>query len=362
MKGELLSIGEVSKMKGVGVKSLRYYERMGVLPPAYVDPDSRYRYYSMHQMVDIDIITTCIDLGIPLRELRSYMDEGGIADLEALLAWSREIAVQNLRRAEITLSQLDGYLDEARTQKKLAEAPTPYERSLPKQLLLCKQWREERFNLKRYTTDTTQLYEQAKAAGIIPLYAQGLVSFAPNCAESSVAKPSPKTDCMPPSAPDASNVPDDKNEPHPSDAALLVGDDTGANPLDTRQASGAPYSGAHSHRGNAANTSASPYCSNIAGHQRTWYTFVAVAIPSWMTVRHSHEAIRAAGEGRIKTIPADTFHGWRIKAPTLSECLETLFDHCERVESTVISTEIWDAGINGANYAVEVLTTRSPSF
>ena len=82
MKGELLSIGEVSKMKGVGVKSLRYYERMGVLPPAYVDPDSGYRYYSMRQMVDIDIITTCIDLGIPLRELRDHMDESGTADLE----------------------------------------------------------------------------------------------------------------------------------------------------------------------------------------------------------------------------------------------------------------------------------------
>lgn len=294
MKGELLSIGEVSKMKGVGVKSLRYYERMGVLPPVYLDPESGYRYYSMRQMVDIDIITTCIDLGIPLRELRDHMDDGGIADLEALLAWSREIAVQNLHKAEITLSQLDGYLDEARTQKQLAKQPTPYERDLPKQLLLCKEWPTKRFNLKRYTTATTELYEQAKAAGVIPLYAQGLVSFAGGAAETQHAE----SDTLAP-----------KNTATPDKRACY----------------------------------------------RTWYTFVAAAIPSWMTVRQAREAIHTTGEGRIEAISAATFRGWRIQGPTLSECFEALLNRCGYADGTIIATEIWDAGINGADYAVEVL-------
>ncbi len=296
MKGELLSIGEVSKMKGVGVKSLRYYERMGVLPPAYVDPDSRYRYYSMRQMVDIDIITTCIDLGIPLRELRSHLDEGNIANLEALLAWSREIAVQNLRKAEITLSQLDGYLDEARKQKQLAKQPTPYDRDLPKQLLLCKEWPMRRFNLKRYTTATTELYEQAKAAGVIPLYAQGLVSF---------AESAPTT--------------------HRTESSTLA-------------SSNATTPGERARR-------------------RTWYTFVAASIPSWMTAHQAHEEIRTAGEGRMRAIPAVTFRGWRIEAPTLTDCFEALFDRCDNASGTILATEIWDAGINGADYAVEVLAS-----
>lgn len=296
MKGELLSIGEVSKMKGVGVKSLRYYERMGVLPPVYVDPESGYRYYSMRQMVDIDIITTCIDLGIPLRELRDHMDDGGIADLEALLAWSREIAVQNLHKAEITLSQLDGYLDEARTQKQLAKQPAPYERDLPKQLLLCKEWPTKRFNLKRYTTATTELYEQAKAAGVIPLYAQGLVSFAESAS---------------------------------------ITHNTGSGTL-------------------ASSNATTP---DEKAHRRTWHTFVAAAIPSWMTAHQAHEEIRAAGEGRMRAIPAATFRGWRIGAPTLTDCFESLFDRCDNTNSTILATEIWDAGINGADYAVEVLTS-----
>ena len=44
MKG-YLSIGAVSKRKGVSIKSLRYYDRIGVLRPAYINKDTNYRYY-----------------------------------------------------------------------------------------------------------------------------------------------------------------------------------------------------------------------------------------------------------------------------------------------------------------------------
>ena len=40
MRNDLLSIGEVANLKGVSVKALRYYERVGVLRPAYVNPET----------------------------------------------------------------------------------------------------------------------------------------------------------------------------------------------------------------------------------------------------------------------------------------------------------------------------------
>ncbi|MCL2222593.1 MAG: MerR family DNA-binding transcriptional regulator, partial [Oscillospiraceae bacterium] len=48
-KSGLLSIGDISKFTGVSIKALRYYERIGILKPAYVDPDSLYRYYNFNQ-------------------------------------------------------------------------------------------------------------------------------------------------------------------------------------------------------------------------------------------------------------------------------------------------------------------------
>ena len=66
MKEELLSIGEFAKLRGVSVKSLRYYERVGALKPAYVNEESGYRYYSINQISDLDMVTTFIELGVPL--------------------------------------------------------------------------------------------------------------------------------------------------------------------------------------------------------------------------------------------------------------------------------------------------------
>ena len=58
MRNNLLSIGEVARMKGVGIKALRYYERIGVLLPAHVDSQTGYRYYALSQMPELDVVVT----------------------------------------------------------------------------------------------------------------------------------------------------------------------------------------------------------------------------------------------------------------------------------------------------------------
>lgn len=55
-KENLLSIGALSKQTGVHIKSLRYYDSLGILRPAYVDPSSGYRYYSLQQIPVVDAI------------------------------------------------------------------------------------------------------------------------------------------------------------------------------------------------------------------------------------------------------------------------------------------------------------------
>lgn len=66
-KDNLLSIGALSKQTGVHIKSLRYYDSLGILRPAYVDPSSGYRYYSLQQIPVVDAIQLCVDLDIPLK-------------------------------------------------------------------------------------------------------------------------------------------------------------------------------------------------------------------------------------------------------------------------------------------------------
>lgn len=46
----MLKIGLFSKLSRVSIRMLRYYDEMGLLRPAYIDPDSDYRYYREDQL------------------------------------------------------------------------------------------------------------------------------------------------------------------------------------------------------------------------------------------------------------------------------------------------------------------------
>lgn len=72
-KQNLLTIGNLSKQTGVHVKSLRYYEQLGILLPAYTDPDTGYRYYTPSQIPVVDAIRACIFLDIPLKEFTGFL-------------------------------------------------------------------------------------------------------------------------------------------------------------------------------------------------------------------------------------------------------------------------------------------------
>jgi DNA-binding transcriptional MerR regulator len=46
----LMSIGEFASASRLSQKALRLYGENGLLPPAWVDPASGYRYYGVHQL------------------------------------------------------------------------------------------------------------------------------------------------------------------------------------------------------------------------------------------------------------------------------------------------------------------------
>ena len=48
--GSLIPVGRFSKISRLSVSSLRYYDELGLLRPAHVDPDSSYRYYLLSQV------------------------------------------------------------------------------------------------------------------------------------------------------------------------------------------------------------------------------------------------------------------------------------------------------------------------
>lgn len=175
MRNELLSIGEVAHLKGVGVKALRYYERIGILRPAYVNPDTGYRYYALRQMNELDVIVSCVQLGVPLKELADYVSERGVMDISSLLERAHALAKEKLRATQAILMELDGYRSEIAVQDALRTSAAPYERALGERTFLAMPWARPAFDAKRYTKAMSELYGETKRAGIAPLFLQGMI-------------------------------------------------------------------------------------------------------------------------------------------------------------------------------------------
>nr|WP_286133602.1 helix-turn-helix domain-containing protein [Bacillus sp. AFS096315] len=70
MKEKLYSIGEVSKLVNISIKALRYYDKINLFKPAYVDPDTNYRYYKDSQIHLLDLIKSLKYIGTPLEEMK----------------------------------------------------------------------------------------------------------------------------------------------------------------------------------------------------------------------------------------------------------------------------------------------------
>lgn len=69
----LLSIGQLSGISQISVKTLRYYDEEGILKPAHVDELSRYRYYTAAQVEQARLLQNLRFAQVPLEDLREFM-------------------------------------------------------------------------------------------------------------------------------------------------------------------------------------------------------------------------------------------------------------------------------------------------
>ena len=72
--GGLLRIGEVARLLNLSVGTLRHYEQMGLVDPAYVDQASGYRYYGTRQLSTLNTIGNLRVLDLPLAQIRYGFD------------------------------------------------------------------------------------------------------------------------------------------------------------------------------------------------------------------------------------------------------------------------------------------------
>lgn len=73
MKERKYTVGEVSSITGVPKDTLRFYDKINLFKPSFVDPENSYRYYTYDQFWKIDIIVCCRKLNISTQKIREIL-------------------------------------------------------------------------------------------------------------------------------------------------------------------------------------------------------------------------------------------------------------------------------------------------
>lgn len=88
----MLKIGEFSKLAMVTVKTLRFYDEVGLLKPHLVDEWTGYRYYDSRQLYEIHRIVALRQAGLTIDEIKSVMS--GNNTLEILESRQNELETE----------------------------------------------------------------------------------------------------------------------------------------------------------------------------------------------------------------------------------------------------------------------------
>lgn len=105
-------IGEVAKLFSINIRTLRYYDSIGLFCPQYQDKRTGYRYYSVNQFEELNVIRYLKRMGVPLERIRHIIKNRNI---EEILKIFQEQKAEIVRRRE-ELDQIQKQIDNRITQ------------------------------------------------------------------------------------------------------------------------------------------------------------------------------------------------------------------------------------------------------
>lgn len=107
----MLKISEFAALAQVSVKLLRHYDRIGLLPPARVDPASGYRFYSVYQLPRLNRILALRDLGLSLEQVGAMLRETvDAAEIRAILERRQAELREQIARDRARLAEAEARL------------------------------------------------------------------------------------------------------------------------------------------------------------------------------------------------------------------------------------------------------------
>lgn len=106
------TVNKLAKLSGVSVRTLHFYDEIGLLKPAYYG-ENNYRYYEEEQLLLLQQILFYRELGFSLNEIREILSSKSFDKIRALSS-HREILVKNLDRTKDLIKTIDNTIQHLR--------------------------------------------------------------------------------------------------------------------------------------------------------------------------------------------------------------------------------------------------------
>ena len=131
------TVNKLAKLSGVSVRTLHFYDEIGLLKPAY-HGSNNYRYYEEEQLLMLQQILFFRELDLPLADIQRIMSSNDFDKVEALNS-HRHILDKNLERTQKLIKTIDKTISHLRGKEKMKNEELYYGFESEKQKLYEKE-------------------------------------------------------------------------------------------------------------------------------------------------------------------------------------------------------------------------------
>lgn len=115
------SIGEMSKLHNIPIKTLRYYDEIGLFKPSDVNKENGYRYYSIEQFEQLNTINYLKFLGIPLKEIKNNLEIRDIDYFLELMKKEKSITENKINQLVLIKNRFENRIKEIEEGREIKE-------------------------------------------------------------------------------------------------------------------------------------------------------------------------------------------------------------------------------------------------
>ncbi len=113
------TVQKLAKMSGVSIRTLHFYDEIGLLKPAYTK-DNGYRYYEEKQLLLLQQVLFFRELGFELKKIQQILGKGDF-DKTASLHSHRKVLQAKIERTKELIKTIDHTIDHLSGGKKIQD-------------------------------------------------------------------------------------------------------------------------------------------------------------------------------------------------------------------------------------------------